>query len=170
MSFTTYELQEVITSWQSFLTQHTWEFLIQDRQALKCGCGLVYELPNYLQRPNESFAIADMRNLDWSEPHYHIEKEVYFILQGSGLVVMGSEQRGVAKGDVIVIPSNIAHFVIPTNDLIIAVVNTPPFDINNYQAVAETNHKVGFDAEQFAMLKLQYTVKTIKQQKGSYER
>ena len=48
------------------------------------GCGPVYELKNPIERPNESFAIADMREIQVAEPHYHPETEIYFVLEGRG--------------------------------------------------------------------------------------
>lgn len=143
---------ELIAAWDNFLKASDWQELIKDCEPKISGCGLVYELPNYLQRPNESFAIADMRQLSVSEPHYHPETEVYFILQGGGIIVIGGKERSIAAGDTIAIPSNLAHFVIPDKECIIAIVNTPPFNINNYKVVTESNLAVGFDYRQFLTL------------------
>ena len=112
---------------------------------------MVYELANPLSRTTESFAIADMSNLAFAEPHYHPETEIYFILQGSGLVVVGGQEQQVQKGSVVVIPSNIAHFTIPEKDLVMAV-NTPPFNAADYYLLAQDNAAVKFDKTQFERL------------------
>jgi hypothetical protein len=63
------DMQEVVGAWQSYLnTVENWEALVKGVEPKVGGCGLVYELPNPIERPNESFAIADMRELDISEP------------------------------------------------------------------------------------------------------
>jgi hypothetical protein len=40
----------------------------------------------------------------------------------------------------------------PEKDLVLAVINTPPFNADNYVVVSETNQDVGFDQEQFKKL------------------
>lgn len=142
-------MNEIIIAWQIYLnTVSDWKNLVNGIDPKITGCGLVYELSNPIYRPNESFAIADMSNLAFSEPHYHPETEIYFILQGRGLVVVGRQEIEVQKGSIVVIPSNIAHFTIPEKDLVMAVVNTPPFDINHYYPLAESNTVVKFDRKQ----------------------
>jgi mannose-6-phosphate isomerase-like protein (cupin superfamily) len=86
----------------------------------------VYELDNPIVRPNESFAIVDMRNLPFMQPHYHEQAEVYFVVQGNGVVVVGGEKLYVQKDTTVVIPSDVVHFVIPGENLVLAVVTTPP--------------------------------------------
>jgi mannose-6-phosphate isomerase-like protein (cupin superfamily) len=103
-------------------------------------------------RPDESFAIADMRSIPFAEPHYHQEEEIYFVLHGTGLIVIGGKEEQLKKGSVVVIPSNIAHFTIPHEDLVLAVVNTPPFVAEHYTVVKNTNKRVKFDKEQFDQL------------------
>jgi len=122
-------MNEIIIAWQIYLNGiDSWQNLVIGIKPKQTGCGLVYELPNPIPRENESFAIADMSNLTFAEPHYHPETEIYFILQGSGLIVIGGQEQRVQKGSIVIIPSNIAHFTIPEKDLVLAVVNTPPFN------------------------------------------
>lgn len=115
------------------------------------GCGLVYDLPNPIERSSESFAIADMRKLKVTEPHYHAngEIEIYIVLQGYGSVVIGYKTQQLKKDSVVIIPTNTGHFTLPTKDLVLAVINTPPFNVKNYIALEETNAKVCFDKDQF---------------------
>lgn len=43
-------------------------------------------------------------------PHFHREtEEVYYILEGEGVMTVGGEQRGVSAGDAILIPLNAIH-------------------------------------------------------------
>lgn len=70
-----------------------------------------------------------MRGMQLAAPHYHIdETEIYIILQGSGLVVVGNKEHRVEKGSVVITLPNTVHFTVPEKDLVMAVINTPPFD------------------------------------------
>jgi mannose-6-phosphate isomerase-like protein (cupin superfamily) len=142
----------LIAAWQPFFNTFNWQEIITNYPPKKCGCGLVYELPNFLDRPNESCAIADMRDLPFAEPHYHPELEIYFVLEGSATLVIGTTAYQVKKGDSIVIPPNKAHFTIPDSNFIIGVINTPPFNANNYVALTESNSQTEFDYQQFKEL------------------
>lgn len=151
-----YEMQQRIEAWKEFLSkpEHRWQQLIAGRPSRNSNCGVVYELENFLADPNEGFAIVDMRNLAFAEPHYHKhdEMEIYIVLQGSACVVVGNQERQVSSGDVIVTPANTAHYVIPDEQFVIAVINTPPFDRNKYVKLHATDKAVAFDYEQFARL------------------
>ncbi len=146
------EVEDLISVWKPLVESiNDWQALTQGLVLKQTTCGPVYELPNPLQRSNESFAIADMRNLSFAEPHHHTngEIEIYFILQGSGLAVVGGEEVRISKGSLIVIPPEISHFTVPESDLVIAVINTPPFDARNVVVDVKTNEEVGFYREQF---------------------
>jgi mannose-6-phosphate isomerase-like protein (cupin superfamily) len=139
------DMQEVVGAWQSYLnTVENWEALVKGVEPKVGGCGLVYELPNPIERPNESFAIADMRELDISEPHKHIngETEIYFVIQGAGKIAVGSEMRDLIKGDVVVTPPDTVHVTLPDDELILAVVNTPPFNADNYVVLDENDQAI----------------------------
>lgn len=146
--------QESVTTWSEFLKNNSWQDMIVGRKPESCGCGLVYDLPNYLNRPGESFALADMRGITYSEPHYHSAgvTEIYFFLQGEALVVVGGKEMHATVGTVIVTPPLTAHYVIPDKECVLAVVNVPAFRIEDYHVVTETNHTVGFDKKQFERL------------------
>ncbi len=134
-------MSEVVGAWQGYLDGvPDWEKLVEGTEPKVGGCGLVYELPNPIERPNESFAIADMRELELSDPHKHIngEVEIYYVLQGVGKIAVGSEVHDLSKGVVIVTPSDTVHITLPGEDLVLAVVNTPPFELDNYVSVAGT--------------------------------
>lgn len=149
--FNTNNFDKLIFSWQDFLKHNIWQKLIAGIPPKKSGCGLIYELPNFLNRPNESFAIVDMRNIKFAEPHYHPtgETEIYFVLCGTARIFVGGIENKVKSGDVIIIEPNKAHFTIPDKDFVIAAVNTPPFKPASYISLTKTDHSVGFDLEKF---------------------
>jgi len=149
------DIKAVLDAWKPYLhAVQEWEKLVQGVEPKATGCGPVYELPNPINRPNESFAIADMTNLKAAEPHYHAngETEIYYVLQGSGLVVVGRKEHQVQRDSMIVTQPDTAHFTIPITDLVLAVINTPPFKPENYIVLAESRNDVNFDYEQFARL------------------
>lgn len=141
---------QLIQKWQQYLqTIEDWKNLITNIVPKECGCGLVYELPHIPTCSNESFAIADMSNLRISEPHYHPELEIYFILQGTGLVLVGNTEYSVQKNSIVVIAPNIAHYTVPEKNLVMAVVNMPPFNAQNYVPLMDDNTQVQFSKKQF---------------------
>jgi mannose-6-phosphate isomerase-like protein (cupin superfamily) len=149
------EIEALIAAWRQYIaTMGDWQRVVEDVTPKDTYCGPVYEPTSPLDRPNESFAIADMRAIKVAEPHYHAngETETYFILSGSGLTVVGGEELQIKAGDVIVTPPETAHFTIPKEDLVMVVINTPPFDPANNIHVDEANPEVGYDHEQYKRL------------------
>lgn len=146
-------MKELIAFWVSFLATHSWHDLIKNIEPKKVGCGIVYELP-HLSKPGQDFAIVDMREIAVAEPHYHIngETELYFVLQGTAVVVVGKQERHVQKGDVIVTLPHTTHFTISDKDFVLAVVSTPSVNMNNYVPIFESDATVGFDKEQYERL------------------
>jgi mannose-6-phosphate isomerase-like protein (cupin superfamily) len=152
--------EDLVSVWQDYLKTIDWRDLVVGTEPKNVGCGLVYELPNPagMNRPNEDFVIADMRGLaqtpGHSEPHYHPDgvTEVYFVLEGSGLSVMGGAERQLTVGDVLVTPPNHAHYVIPDEHLVLGAVSSPPFTPETYIPVAQSDPKVGFDQDQLEKL------------------
>ncbi len=48
-------------------------------------------------------------------PHHHqVLEEIYYIVEGSGLMTIGDEQRQVGAGDAVYIPRNNRHTLINT--------------------------------------------------------
>ncbi|MEK7152431.1 MAG: cupin domain-containing protein [Patescibacteria group bacterium] len=151
------EIQEVLDAWQPYVDSiDSWQSIIEGVEPKATGCGPVYEPDSPLGRPNESFAIADMRGVEYAQPHYHAngEVEIYFVLQGLGRVVVGNEVILVEKGSVVVTPSGTAHYVIPDKEqgLVLAVVNTPPFNPKNNIDVTESDLEAGYNHGQFKEL------------------
>ena len=141
--------QELIAAWQDFFNKSHWQDLIKGYPPIHGNCGIVYELPNFLNRSNEGLAIVDMCQLDFAEPHYHPDLEVYFVLQGEAQVVVGNEKYSVKEGDVVVIPPFKAHYTIPNDECVIACINTPPYTPESYIPLKESNASVEFESSLF---------------------
>lgn len=152
-------IEAAVAAWQPYVGTITdWERLVEGLEPKPTGCGPVYEPDSPLSdRGDESFAIADMRDVFIAEPHFHPngETEIYFVLTGMGKVVVGGKENVVKPGSVVVTPPDTAHFTVPEQDLVIAVVNVPSFNPDNYVTVVDTNKKLGFDNEQLASLAVQ---------------
>ncbi len=136
------EMNDVVEVWQNYLsTVPDWQKLVEGIEPKASTCGDVYEIPNPIARPNESFAIADMRQLELSEPHKHTggETEIYIVIQGTGRIAVGSTVEELLPGSVIVTPPETIHITLPLADLVLAVINTPPFEFKNVVNVPETD-------------------------------
>ncbi len=142
-------VQMLVDAWQDFFNESNWQELIKGYSPIYGNCGIVYDLPNFLNRLNEGLAIVDMRQLDAAEPHYHPDLEVYFVLQGEALVVVGNERYSVKKGDVVAILPFKAHYTIPNEEFVIACINVPPYTPESYIQLTASNAAVDFDSKQF---------------------
>lgn len=150
-------VQDVLDAWKPYIdTIKDWHDLVESIEPKATGCGPVYELENPLNRSNESMAIADMRGIDFAQPHYHAngETELYFVLQGQGRIIVGNEIIPVEKGSVVVTSPDTAHYTIPNKEdgLVLAVVNTPPFQFANNIDVTQSDTRVHYDHGQFKRL------------------
>ena len=77
---------------------------------------------------------------------------MYFVLQGHALVVAGGKEHRVGPGDHVVMRPGMAHFAIPHEDVVLGVVNTPPFQPEQYIVVTEDDPAHGFRKAQFDRL------------------
>ena len=69
--------------------------------------------------------------------HHHIEtEEVYYILHGSGRMIVGDEVRDVAAGDAIFIPRGFTHALENTGQepMIILLVCGPAYSYDDHHA------------------------------------
>lgn len=151
-------IDQLVTAWRDFCrTTPDWQELIAGVEPVHSGCGQIYELDSPLGRPNESFAIADMRAIPYAEPHYHPKGswECYVVFQGTAAVFVGDRQYAVGRNDAVVIPPDTAHFTLPDNDFVIAAINTPPFRPDHYIALQASDPAVGYDHELFEHLTAQ---------------
>lgn len=147
-------LESLIERWGTYFEQHAWQTLVEGYEPIATGCGIVYELPNALGFADEGLAIVDMRTLAVAEPHYHPDNcyEIYFVLQGTALVVIADVEQQVKAGDIIVIPPNKAHYTIPDKEYVIGVINTPPYSPESYIPLTASRQDVAFDAHRFKTL------------------
>jgi len=148
-------LSELVAETQIFLELNSdWRQLVGNTPPKATNCGPVYELETQSGCSSFGFAIADMRGIGVASPHYHTngETEIYFVLEGSGHVVLRGKERIVKKGDVVVIPPDTAHYVFSIKGLVLAVVNQPPFNPKNCIDLTESDPEVKFDLEQFQLL------------------
>jgi mannose-6-phosphate isomerase-like protein (cupin superfamily) len=95
-----------------------------------------------------------MRGVKVALPHYHKngETEIYFVIQGLGLTVVGGKEIYLEKGSVVVTPPNTTHFTIPKRDLVMMVINTPNFNAENIVEPTDSDPNVKFDKEQYDKL------------------
>jgi mannose-6-phosphate isomerase-like protein (cupin superfamily) len=149
------EIEELISEWQTYIaTMDNWREVVKGTTSKQTYCGPIYEPTSPLDRPSESFAISDMREVKVAKPHYHTggETEIYFVLSGNGLTVIGGDELPIKAGDVIVTPPEITHFTIPKENLVMIVINTPQFNPENNIVIDATKPEVRYDHEQYKKL------------------
>ncbi len=148
-------MDEIIKAWEEYANNlEDWQSVVKGTDPKQTECGPVYEPPSPLPERTETFAISDMRGVKIAYPHYHKngETEIYFVIQGSGLTVVGGEEIRLTKGAVVVTPPNTTHFTIPEKDLVMIVINTPEFNAGNIVEPTETDPSVKFDKAQYEKL------------------
>ncbi len=148
-------MDEIVKAWKNYVENlSSWQSVVKGIVPKETACGPVYEPPSPLPDRTETFAVSDMRNVKVAYPHYHKngETEIYFILQGSGLTVVGGEEILIKKGSVVITPPNTTHYTIPKEDLVMVVVNTPSFNASNIVEPHETDPKIKFDKSQYERL------------------
>lgn len=153
------DIDEIVKVWLAYIEQiKNWQELVKNIQPKATGCGILYDIPNPINRPKESLAVADMRNLRFSWPHYHTngETEIYIVISGNGKVVVGNKVSKAEKGSVIITPPDTAHCALPEDNLVLAVVNNPTFDPSNSVDVTEDEPTVSYDHAQFLKLSKYY--------------
>ncbi|CAN5671964.1 hypothetical protein BH23PAT2_BH23PAT2_10580 [soil metagenome] len=149
-------MDEVVEAWKQYVDNlDDWQEVVRGTAPKQTACGPVYEPPSPLRERTETFAISDMRNVQVAYPHYHTngETEIYFVIQGSGLTVVGGEEITIQKGSVVVTPPNTTHFTFPKKNLVMVVINTPDFNAANIVEPHEPDLTVRFDKAQYERLK-----------------
>lgn len=148
-------IDEIVKVWKEYVDSiEDWQPLVDGVEPKQTSCGPVYEPQSPLTDRPETFAISDMRNIEVATPHYHAngETEIYFVIQGSGLTVVGGEEKRIQKGSVVITPPNTTHFTIPEKDLVMVVINSPSFNPANNIDIQETDSALKFDKEQYQRL------------------
>ena len=143
------ERQELITAWSSFFKATDWKDLIAGCEARRHCNGVTYHPAQRLNRYNESYMITDMQGVAISDPHYHEEMVFYFCLEGTATVVVGDKEQECKAGDVVRIPSRESHYVLPSTTCVFAVVSVPPYNVQHYVSLKESNADAHFDYEKF---------------------
>jgi mannose-6-phosphate isomerase-like protein (cupin superfamily) len=149
------EIEEILAAWQPYIaTIDDWQKLTEGVMPKETYCGPVYEPGNPIDRTGESFAVADMRSVKVAEPHYHTggETEIYFVLSGTGLTVVGGQEMQIQPGDVIVTPPETTHFTIPNENLVLVVINAPPFNPANNLHIDQSDPTHFYDHDQYKRL------------------
>lgn len=152
--------QELIDAWKQFFATHNWQELIQKVAPAPSQCGIVYDLPNYLNRPNESIAVVDMRTTLYAQPHYHPDLEVYIILEGTAIIAVGSNKYHAKQGDIISVWPFSGHYIIPDQNFVLACVNVPPYTQASHIPLYASDDFLDFDYDDF--LATVYTQQTEK--------
>jgi mannose-6-phosphate isomerase-like protein (cupin superfamily) len=66
---------------------------------------------------NQTLAEARLPAGGRTTPHYHVKtEEIYYILEGAGLMRVGQEEAAVGPGDAIAIPPGVSHQIANTGD------------------------------------------------------
>lgn len=149
-------MDELIKVWKQYIdTLSNWQEVVKGIKPKQTQCGPVYEPPSPLSKRTETFAVSDMRDVTIAQPHYHTngETEIYFVIQGTGITVVGGKEIPINKGSVVVTPPNTTHFTIPGKDLVMVVINTPNFNAKNIVEPHETDISTKFDKAQYEKLK-----------------
>ena len=148
------ELHEPLGKWLRFLELIDWRNIMHKTKALSTPNGLIYELGKQLGLPG-TLALCDMSTIEYAPPHYHgePETEVYVVLEGSGTLVVGYTEYQLEKGMIIPVLPNTAHFTIPGETLILALISLPSFNLNNLIPTPElSDPAICFDYNQFLSL------------------
>ena len=80
---------------------------------------------------NQSLAEAKLPPGAATQEHYHVKtEEIYYILEGRGLMKLGDEQREVVSLDAIAIPPGVRHKITNTgaDDLIFLCCCAPAYE------------------------------------------
>lgn len=149
-------MHEVVDVWQTQVSGiEDWEAVVDGLTAKDTQCGPVYDVipnpPEVGERPNEGFAIADMRGVKVAEPHYHTngETEIYIVISGLGKTIVKDQAFELEPGTVVVIPPETAYYRLPQENFVLGVVNTPPFNPANVVNLTESNNAVGIDRAKY---------------------
>lgn len=96
-------------------------------------CGTAIELINRRTSDpkNVSFALVQLEPGAESQAHHHLEtEEIYFILEGQGVVIVDSVELKIQPGHAVLLPIKSIHRIKNTGSTVlkIACSDSPPFD------------------------------------------
>ncbi|MFQ3577795.1 MAG: cupin domain-containing protein [Verrucomicrobiia bacterium] len=89
---------------------------------------------------NQSLAEASLVAGQHTAPHFHrVSEEFYFILEGSGTVMVADEVKQVGVGDAILIPPGTVHTIKAACDLRFLCCCAPPYSHEDTVLVTGTS-------------------------------
>jgi mannose-6-phosphate isomerase-like protein (cupin superfamily) len=156
------QLKELAVAWKTFYKENKYRNLMAQSTPIVEGCGIIHELKNasiFRTRQHETACIVDMSKVNGAtEPHFHRnETEIYLILHGTGTVAIGQKEYSVKPGDVVYIPKHVGHYTVPTDNLVLGVVNVPFFDPADFfdliQADEATRNNANYDHARYLYYK-----------------
>ena len=113
-----------------YKTDVTQEYYTQER----CHIIEILNLPQ--EYPNLSIARARVEvGIETQLHSLHQIDETYYVLEGTGLLTVGNEQKRVGRGDCILIQKGVAQKILNdgSNDLIFLCICLPGFRPESYQ-------------------------------------
>ena len=81
-----------------------WQFVLPDEMHAKTNHGTIELIIE--------FELVDGKTTD---EHQHLNHEFYYITAGRGTMIVDGEQRDVAQGDFVWVPSNVMHQLRPAS-------------------------------------------------------
>jgi mannose-6-phosphate isomerase-like protein (cupin superfamily) len=99
---------------------------VADAPTVPCPCGFSTRIVTALDGLGASFHITEIRD---SVKHYHAHtNEIYYILEGSGLIELDRETYCIQAGQVITIPAGVRHRLKADEVVKTIVIAIPAFD------------------------------------------
>ncbi len=108
-------------------------------------CGSIFPIP-FIREVGFSQAMVETTRP--STPHYHkVGFETYYIVSGTGRVMVGDVIFEVGPDCFIQIEPMTAHCILPYEGMLIFVTNSPPWAEDDQFVLSETNADVRYDEE-----------------------
>lgn len=103
----------------------------------RSACGWRDRLISHEDAPLSPAAWAHAVDIDGAKPHFHKRStELYYVLEGSGSVVLDSVEHAVSKGSLVHIPPGVVHGAI--GRMRVLVVGIPDIADDDYFEVEPT--------------------------------
>ena len=95
-----------------------------DFSSIDDPCSILREI--YL---SDNMSIAHVNVVAESKKHIHRKmEEVYYVTKGKGQVFLGADKIDIKEGDVIPIPKNVWHYLIPSGKFELLAITYPKYD------------------------------------------
>jgi mannose-6-phosphate isomerase-like protein (cupin superfamily) len=82
---------------------------------------------------------VDVEPGDAQRPHSHAPEQVYVVVRGRGLMMVGTERRGVHVGDLVHVPPEAPHAIQNTGDEMLTYISaaSPALDLESLYDTGE---------------------------------